>query len=65
MHHPHAKLIKKLGGTTALGRLFGFTPQRVDRWRRIGIAIRFWPRIAKLCKERRIRVPRDIAEFLK
>jgi hypothetical protein len=63
MYHPHHKLIKSLGGTTALGRTLGFTPQRVDRWRRKGIPVKFWGKIAKLCAERGIRVPKDILAF--
>jgi hypothetical protein len=63
--HRHASTIKALGGSTALGRtLGGFTAQRVDRWRTHGIPVKFWPRIAKLCAERKLRVPVDIKRFL-
>ena len=63
MTHNHHTLIKALGGTTALGRVFGFTPQRVDRWRSQGIPVKYWPTINKLCIERGLRVPKDIKGF--
>ena len=62
--HKHEKTIKALGGTTSLGRVMGDTPQCVDRWRRIGIPVKHWPKIARICKDREIRVPRDIKDFL-
>ena len=65
MYHRHATTVKALGGSTALGREFGYTAQRVDRWRRIGIPLRLWPRIAMICTERKVRVPADIQKELK
>ena len=39
--------------------------QVVNQWRSRGIPVKYWPTIARLCKERKIKVPKDIREFLK
>ena len=64
MAHNHDKLVRLLGGQTALGKVLGATPQAVDRWRKCGVPIKHWPKIAKICKERKIRIPVEIRDFL-
>ena len=63
--HQHAKLIKALGGSTALAKIIETnSTQVVNQWRSRGIPVKYWPTIARLCDEREIRIPRDIKEFL-
>ena len=63
--HRHASTVKALGGTTALGKVMGTkTAQVVDRWRRVGIPVKHWPKIAKMCADRKVRIPQDIKDFL-
>lgn len=63
--HRHATTIKALGGSTALSKIFRTkSVQVVDRWRSCGIPVKNWPKIAKLCAERKIRVPAEIKAFL-
>jgi len=62
--HKHEKLIIALGGVTALGKVMGTkSPQVVDRWRRKGIPVKYWPTIVRLCNEREIKVPKEIQDF--
>ena len=35
--HQHAAVIDKMGGSTAVARLFGYTPQRVQNWKYRGV----------------------------
>lgn len=35
--HEHAAVIDKMGGSTAVARLFGYTPQRVNNWKYRGV----------------------------
>ena len=63
--HKHEKLIAALGGPVPLHKVMGVkTRQVVDRWRYHGIPVKYWPTIARLCEERKIKVPRDIKDFL-
>ena len=64
--HKHEKLIAALGGPIPLHQIMVVnSPQVVDRWRYHGIPIKYWPTIARLCEERKIKVPKDIRDFLK
>jgi len=60
----HDKLIKTLGGSTALGRVFNEPPSVVNHWRKNGVPLKHWPRIARLCREREIAVPKEIERHL-
>jgi len=57
--HPHSKLIAKLGGTTHVGNLFGFTAQRIQNWRHNGIPWKYRFAFKRLCEEKEINVPKD------
>jgi len=55
----HQKLIKDLGGTTRLGRIFGLTPPVVNHWRYRGIPWRYRYKIMLMAQAKGIKLPED------
>tara|TARA_R110000803_G_scaffold164245_1_gene227968 strand:+ start:740 stop:928 length:189 start_codon:yes stop_codon:yes gene_type:complete len=59
MAHPHERLVKALGGSTAVSRIFKTSPQAVNQWRTKGVPWKYRARVRLLCEEREIRIPKD------
>ena len=57
--HEHEKIVKKLGGGTAVARAFGTSPQNVNYWQTAGIPWKYRNMVARMCEDRKIRLPKD------
>lgn len=60
--HPHGRLIKALGGSTAIGKILKSSPQAVNQWRTKGVPWKFRAKVKALCEEREIRIPKGFIE---